>query len=47
MGAILERQHRTDFSGLQLFGSVSALVGAGLLLASTYFLSKTRKTWRI
>jgi hypothetical protein len=47
MGAILNDQNRVDFSGLQLFASVSTLVGTGLLAASTYFLSKTRKTWKI
>jgi hypothetical protein len=46
-GAILDRQNNTDFSALQLFASVSALVGAGLLVASTYFVAKTRKTWKI
>jgi hypothetical protein len=43
MGAILDRQNNTDFSALQLFASVSAIAGAGLLVASTYFVAKTRK----
>jgi hypothetical protein len=47
LGAIPNHQNNSDFSGLQLFASVSALERAGLLAAPTYFLSQTRKTWKI
>jgi len=47
MGAILNKQDQVDFSGLQIFASASTLVGTALLAASTYFLGKTRKTWKI
>lgn len=47
MGAILNSQNKADFSGLQLFASLSTLVGTGLLAMSTYFLSRMRKTWKI
>ncbi|EED24291.1 MFS transporter, putative [Talaromyces stipitatus ATCC 10500] len=47
MGAILNRQSGTDFSGLQIFASMSALLGTGFLAVSTYFLSRARETWKI
>ncbi|KAF2867775.1 major facilitator superfamily domain-containing protein [Massariosphaeria phaeospora] len=47
MGAILHRQHDTDFMGLQVFAGVSCLLGAGLLAVSTLFLSRTQKTWKV
>jgi hypothetical protein len=47
MGAILNRQSGTDFSGLQIFASVSPLLGSGFLAVSTYLLSRVRGTWKI
>ena len=47
MGAILDRQNETDYSGLQIFAGASAVLGAGMLAASTYALARERKTWRI
>jgi hypothetical protein len=47
MGAILNRQHDTDFMGLQVFAGVSCLLGACLLGYSTLLLSKTHKTWKV
>ncbi|KAH8882002.1 MFS general substrate transporter [Thozetella sp. PMI_491] len=39
MGAILDRQNDTDFSGMQLFSGLTCLVGAGLIGVSTYYVS--------
>lgn len=47
MGAILKNQGGKDFAGLEIFASVSALLGAGLLAMSTYFMSRSRGTWRV
>lgn len=47
MGAILKHQGGKDFAGLEIFGSVSALLGASFLAMSTYFMAKLRGTWRI
>jgi len=47
MGAILNRQHDTDFMGLQVFAGVSCVLGACLLGYSTLILSKTNKTWKV
>lgn len=47
MGAILNRQGGSDFSGLQIFASVTALLGSGFLAVSTYFLSRARGTWKV
>lgn len=47
MGAILDRQGGTDYSGLQIFASVSTLVGAGSMALSAYLLSRLEKTWKI
>ncbi|KAJ5180736.1 hypothetical protein N7492_003946 [Penicillium capsulatum] len=47
MGAILKTQNASDFAGLEIFASVSALLGASLLAMSTYFMSLSRGTWRV
>lgn len=47
MGAILNRQGNTDFSGLQIFASTISILGALGIGASTYLLSKMRKTWKV
>jgi hypothetical protein len=47
MGAILNRQGDTDYSGLQLFAAVTCLVGTGLLAASTYYMGQSHGTWKV
>ena len=47
MGAILKHQGGKDFAGLEIFSSVSALLGASFLAMSTYVMAKLRGTWRI
>lgn len=47
MGAILNHQGDVEYSGMQLFAGVSCLLGTGLLLAATYFLSRLHKTWKM
>lgn len=47
MGAILNRQGGTDFSGLQIFASATALLGSGFLAVSTFLLSRVRNTWKV
>lgn len=47
MGAILGRQNNDDFSGLQIFGGVSAILGGAILAISTNTLAKTRNTWKV
>ncbi|KAF3396472.1 Riboflavin transporter MCH5 [Penicillium rolfsii] len=49
MGGILNRQSatETDFSGLQLFSSITTLLGAGGLMVSTYLLSRSHGTWKV
>ncbi|KND93406.1 Riboflavin transporter MCH5 [Tolypocladium ophioglossoides CBS 100239] len=47
MGAILRRQQDTNFTGLQIFSGVSCLLGAGLLIVSTYGLARVRKSWKV
>ncbi|CAJ2511204.1 Uu.00g068290.m01.CDS01 [Anthostomella pinea] len=47
MGAILNRQHDADYSGLQIFAGCSCLLGSGFLAASTYLLAKLRGTWKV
>ncbi|KAH6658455.1 major facilitator superfamily domain-containing protein [Truncatella angustata] len=47
MGAILNSQNNTDYSGLQLFASVSCILGTSLLLVATYFVSQSHKTWKV
>jgi MFS family permease len=47
MGAILNRQGSTDFSGLQIFASTISILGSLGIGASTYLLSKMRKTWKV
>ncbi|KAF9882669.1 hypothetical protein FE257_005663 [Aspergillus nanangensis] len=46
MGAILNRQHNTDYSGLQIFSSCVCLLGSLGLAGATYLLGKSRETWR-
>jgi hypothetical protein len=46
MGAILKSGAK-DFAGLEIFASVSALLGASLLAISTHLMAKSRGTWRI
>lgn len=46
-GAILNRQHNTDFSGLQIFAAVSILIGTGCLALATVFLRRECKTWKV
>lgn len=49
MGGILNRQSETgtDFSGLQLFSSLTALLGAGGLMVSTHLLARSHGTWKV
>lgn len=47
MGGILNQQGGTNFSGLEVFAGVAALVGSLFLAASTYMLSKARGTWNV
>lgn len=47
MGAILDGQHDTDFSGLQLFGGCTSLVGGVLIGVSAYYMSKLKYTWKV
>lgn len=47
MGAILGRQNEDDFSGLQIFCGVSAVLGAAFLAVSTSMLGKTKNTWKV
>jgi hypothetical protein len=47
MGSILHRQNDTDFSGLELFASVSCLLGTGFIGIATYLMSQEHKTWRV
>ncbi|KAL5363732.1 MFS general substrate transporter [Aspergillus floccosus] len=47
MGAILNRQGNTDYSGLQIFASTISILGSVGIGASTYLLSKMRKTWKV
>lgn len=46
-GAILNRQHDDDYSGLQIFAGLSLLVGGCFLAASTFFLARERGTWKV
>ena len=47
MGAILDRQGITEFSGLILFSGVSALIGAAFLFVATYILGRRLSTWKV
>lgn len=47
MGAILGRQNNDDFSGLQIFCGVSAVLGGVILAVSTRTLAKTKNTWNV
>ncbi|RDK38383.1 putative MFS transporter [Aspergillus phoenicis ATCC 13157] len=47
MGGILNQQHRTDFSGLQIFAGLSAILGSLFLGTSNYLLAKSRRTWKV
>ncbi|KAL2810568.1 MFS general substrate transporter [Aspergillus granulosus] len=47
MGAILDRQHNTDFLGLQLFSSISVLLGFAFLVVATCLLSRAQGTWKV
>lgn len=44
MGAILEKQNYTDYSGLQLFGACCGILGSVLIGAATFLLRKLRNT---
>lgn len=45
MGAILGREYNENFSGLQIFCGVSAILGGTILAVSTRMLAKTKSTW--
>ncbi|KAK4140138.1 major facilitator superfamily domain-containing protein [Dichotomopilus funicola] len=47
MGAILNRQGDTDYSGLQIFAVATCLIGTGLLAASTYYMGRSHGTWKV
>jgi hypothetical protein len=47
MGAILERQGSTEYSGLILLGGVGSIVGAALLVVATYLLGRKLGTWKV
>ena len=47
MGAILSRQSGVDFAGLTIFAAVAALLGASLLVCSTYLVSKSYGIWKV
>lgn len=47
MGAILEKQNYTDYSGLQLFGACCGILGSVLIGAATFLLRKMRNTSKI
>jgi hypothetical protein len=47
MGAILVRQSGHDYSGLAIFSGVSCIVGSVILVWATYFLGKTKGTWKV
>ncbi|KAJ5689617.1 hypothetical protein N7462_004009 [Penicillium macrosclerotiorum] len=47
MGGILTRQGMTDFSGLQIFSAMTALLGACCLVISTYLLSQSHGNWKV
>ncbi|GLA02068.1 hypothetical protein AnigIFM60653_001363 [Aspergillus niger] len=47
MGAILEKQNYTDYSGLQLFGACCGILGSVLIGAATFLLRKVRNTSKI
>lgn len=47
MGAILDQQSSTDYSGLIIFGGVGSVLGAGFLVTATYLLGKKLSTWKV
>ncbi|KAB8233366.1 major facilitator superfamily domain-containing protein [Aspergillus alliaceus] len=47
MGAILNRQGNTDFSGLQLFGGITCLLGSCGIGIATYLLGNLRQTRKV
>lgn len=47
MGSILSQQGNDNFAGLQIFASVAALLGGGLIAYSTYLLGSSRGTRRV
>lgn len=47
MGAILGRQDNVDFSGLQIFCGVSAVLGGTILAISTRTLASAKGTWKV
>lgn len=47
MGAILGRENNVDFSGLQIFCGVSAVLGGTILAISTKTLASVKGTWRV
>ncbi|KAF2034217.1 MFS general substrate transporter [Setomelanomma holmii] len=47
MGAILNRQGAHDYSGLQIFGGVSSIVGCVFLVGSTYLIGKKQGSWKV
>ncbi|KAJ5584960.1 uncharacterized protein N7459_004760 [Penicillium hispanicum] len=46
-GAILNRQHGDNYSGLQIFAGLSLLLGSCFLAASTFLLARERGTWKV
>ncbi|KAI9730904.1 MAG: hypothetical protein M1834_005622 [Cirrosporium novae-zelandiae] len=47
LGAILNRQHDVDFSGLQIFAAVSILLGTAMSGGARFFVARLNKTWRV
>jgi hypothetical protein len=47
MGAILGRQGGHDYSGLQIFGGGSCILGSIPLTMATYLLGKTQGIWKV
>ncbi|OAA36872.1 Major facilitator superfamily domain, general substrate transporter [Metarhizium rileyi] len=47
MGGILDSQQGSNYMGLQLFSGLSCLLGAGMLVGSTYLFTKFFKTWKV